>query len=221
MNPVAPLASVLHVGRGRWSAGGAWARAKPSAFAASHSFSHPSAVFLAPITLSIVWLMPHPWPPQSRVVQVFTAILYKWWCCKSSVLWGLLCHCRHRLPWGGDISGATARSEPYCPSGQASVNWHIFLSSCETTAEHWNTWSSTWLIWPPSATWPTCTPETWPWCGLPISSGIVESSLIQSIMPGSKGSASTWAWRPIAWGKCNDREKQNNETEQWRRANSF
>lgn len=207
MTPMAPLASVLGV-VGRRSAGGAWARAKP--IAASHSLSHPSAIYFAPIMLRMVWFMPHSWPPQSTVVQVFTAIPCKCWCCKPSVLWGLLCRCRRCLPWGGDKSEARAGSAPCCPSGQASVAWHIFLSPCETPAERWNTWSSTWLTWPPSATWPTCTPETWPWCGLPISSGTVESALLQSTMLSSKGNASTWPWRPIPWAKCKDREKQNN-----------
>lgn len=189
MTAVADLDGVLSVVRRRWSAGGAWTRAKSSALAASHSLFHPSAVIFAPIMLRIVGLMPHPWPPQSPAAQVFTAIPCK--CPMGSVV-------PLQTFEGGDWAG----SEPCCASKQALLIWHIFLSLCEITAEHWNTWSSTWLTWPPSATWPTCTPETWPWCGLQISSGTVEIPLIQSTMQSSKGSGSIWAWWPITWGKC-------------------
>lgn len=45
--------------------------------------------------LGIVWFIPHPWPPQSTAVQVFTAIPCKSWCCVCSAPWALLCHCKH------------------------------------------------------------------------------------------------------------------------------
>jgi len=144
----------------------------------------------------------NPRPPQRKAVQAFTPPHANPGSV-NPVLWGLQGHCKHCPPWGRDSPEVMAESEACCPSRQVLVIWvegrrhsrlyctnslevtlpcarwkiwHFFLYLCETPVEHWNTWSSTWLTWPPSAAWPTCTLETWPWCGLPISSGMVESS---------------------------------------------
>lgn len=69
--------------------------------------------------LRIDWFVSHPWPSQSKDVQGFTAIPSKFWLCKSSIWWDLLCwHCP---PWGGDNSELQAEPETCCPCRQALV----------------------------------------------------------------------------------------------------